>query len=146
MITISTRSRYATRIMLYLAALPPGARAKKQEISDFEEISPDYVEQILLRLKDRGLARSYRGVNGGFTIASGARQKSVADVLEAVDGPIALAPCLKSDCDRGSMCVTKTVWEEASELLENFFSEKQLGTLAEKARTLRHSNVHNYQI
>lgn len=132
MIRISTKGRYATRIMVYLALCPVGRPARKQEIANAEGISADYVEQILMKLKAAGLVTSRRGAKGGFTIARPPEGMTVVEVLEATEGAIALAPCLDSHCARITQCVVSAVWEKGTQTLKSLFAETSIGELAKE--------------
>ena len=68
MLRLSTKGRYATRIMVYLALCNPDEPARKQEIAEAEGIPADYVEQILTKLRTAGLVKSRRGAGGGFQL------------------------------------------------------------------------------
>ena len=94
MLTLSTKGRYATRIMIRLAQAPPGEPLCVQEITASEEIVAAYVEQILLSLKAAGLVRSHRGAKGGFSLARRPEAITVGQVLAATEGPVCLVPCL----------------------------------------------------
>ena len=90
---LSQRSRYALRAMLILAAhgdRPPLCTA---EIARAANISPKFLEAILLELRKSGLLVSHRGCKGGFQLARPAKQISFADVVRVTDGSLALAPC-----------------------------------------------------
>ena len=131
MIKLSTKVRYATRIAVYLAMRDEKQPARKQEIAEAEDISPDYVEQILIKLKTLGLVRSHRGTKGGFVLARDPYKISVADVIRSVDGQIAIAPCTNERCNRIPFCPTRPVWEKANESLVKIFEEAMIGELAE---------------
>lgn len=146
MLNLSSKGRYATRIMVYLALRREGGPAKKSEIGRAEEISEDYVEQILIKLKSAGLVASHRGAGGGFSLARDPRRISVADVLAATEGPPDLAPCLKDRCRRRTYCVTRRVWEEAGAALQRIFAGTTIADLAEQAGKLRQSNSAMYEI
>lgn len=118
MLRISTKGRYAARILVYLALHEDSAPSPKQEIADAEGISADYVEQILTKLRSGGLVRSHRGARGGFSLARAPGAITMADVLAASEGPIELVPCEGEECPRTSMCVTRMVWHEASRALD----------------------------
>jgi Rrf2 family protein len=146
MMNLSTRGRYATRIMVFLATLEPGYRARKQEIAEYEGISPDYVEQILLRLKEERLVQSFRGARGGFTLGTEATGVTVADVLQAVEGSIAVAPCVDEPCERATACVTQAVWHKATDALMGVFANVTIAELAEEVMVKMNEGVHAYDI
>lgn len=137
MMRLSTKGRYATRIMIALAMCDRSIPARKQEIADNEGISADYVEQILMRLKAGGLVQSHRGAKGGFSLAKDPELITVADVLSTTEGPLALAPCKRDDCNRATYCVAKEVWQEANQALEKVFSSVTIHALASRASEAR---------
>jgi len=146
MIKLSSKVRYATRIVVYLAMRDEKHPARKQEIAEAEDISPDYVEQILIKLKTLGLVRSLRGTKGGFVLARDPYKITVADVVKSVDGPIAIAPCINEKCDRIPFCPTRPVWEKANEALKNVFEGAIIGELAEEGKKLRPPKAWTFEI
>lgn len=130
MMTISTRGRYATRIMVLLAG-EPERPLTKFEIADAEDITAAYVQQLMLALKLAGLVRSHRGRVGGFSLARPAETITVADVLGAVEGEVLPAPCRSTGhCTRASTCPTRPLWEKAADLLDELFSRTTIADLA----------------
>jgi Rrf2 family protein len=130
MMTISTRGRYATRIMVLLASAAPQATMTKFQIAEAEAISPGYVQQLLMALRLAVLVRSARGRAGGFRLARPAETISVSDILKAVEGEIMPAPCRsKGHCERAATCPTRPLWQEAAELLDGLFSRTALTDL-----------------
>jgi Rrf2 family protein len=122
MMAISTRGRYATRIMVLLASQPNQGSLTKFQIGEAEGISPAYVQQLLMALRLAGLARSHRGRNGGFNLARPAESISVLDVLQAVEGELMPAPCGKTgNCERAVTCPTRPLWQAAADLLTDLF-------------------------
>jgi Rrf2 family cysteine metabolism transcriptional repressor len=147
MLRISTKGRYATRIVVYLACMENSGRpARKHEIAEAEEISPDYVEQILIKLKAAGLVTSRRGAKGGFSLARRADEITVTDVLDATEGPLSLVPCLSETCHRATSCVTRSVWREAGEALDKVFSARTIAEMAEEAKNIQASMSPTFEI
>ncbi len=133
MMTISTRGRYATRIMVLLAG-EPERPLTKFEIADAEDITAAYVQQLMLALKLAGLVRSHRGRVGGFSLARPAETITVADVLGAVEGEVLPAPCRSTGhCKRASTCPTRPLWEKAADLLDELFGRTTIADLAASA-------------
>ena len=130
MMTLSTRGRYAARIMAYLAREEVSDKATKLEISKAEDISPNYVEQIMIRLREAGLIVSHRGRNGGFSLARDPEKITLADVLHATDGRVLPAPCLDAHCSRLENCPTRPIWIEAAEAAEKVFRNTSIAQLA----------------
>ena len=123
MMTISTRGRYATRIMALLATETDCPQMTKYQIADAEAISPAYVQQLLMSLRMAGLVRSHRGRLGGFSLARDPKTITVGDILSAVEGDILPTPCRSTrHCGRAAVCPSRPVWEKAASLLENLFT------------------------
>lgn len=141
---LSTRARYAARIMVCITTQEHQGPVSKQRIADLEDLSPDYVEQILVSLRNAGLVHSHRGIKGGFTTARDPSTVTITDVLTAVEGPIALVPpaeCTKT-CGRIEACITRTVWAHASQMLTDFFSGITVQQLADEATAKTAEAVH----
>ena len=132
--TLSTKGRYATRIVVSIAADRGAGPVSRQHIAEVEGISIDYVGQILMRLKAAGLVRSHRGTRGGFSLAREAHDMTVADVVEAAEGSILLAPCEETDtaCERSAACVTREVWRTAAAGLQQYLQSVTIDELARK--------------
>lgn len=146
MMRLSTKGRYATRIMVYLATFQSEEPCRKQDIAEAEGVSADYVEQILIRLKAAGLVRSHRGARGGFSLACSADAVTVKHVLQATEGALTLVACEDEHCDRESICVTRHIWREAEQALSAVFSSKTIGDLAQEALKLQESKSLTYSI
>ena len=136
-LTLSTRGRYASRIMVCLAENTGRAkRLTRTEIATHEEISADYVEQLMAPLRTAGLVRSHRGRHGGFSLGRPAEEITVADVLQAVEGPLSIVPCVRSEtCDRAMNCPTRPVWQRASDALQRVFSETTIADMVNQDRS-----------
>lgn len=135
MLTVSTRGRYALRIMVRLAMAGGSGPVTKHAVAESEGLSPDYVAQILLKLRAAGLVRSRRGLNGGYELARASNRITVTDVLTVCEGPIAVAPCLEQPCERAAGCAVHALWQQAGRMLEDLFSGVTLAELAQRARS-----------
>lgn len=133
---LSTRGRYATRVLLYLVMRDAGGPVRISDIAAAEELPQQYLEQLMIRLKVAGLVRSVRGARGGYVVACDPAAVTVADVLAAVEGPVELAPCRNDACSRAAGCVTRGVWQAASEAMNDVFRKTTLKSMADAAREL----------
>lgn len=123
MLNLSTRGRYATRIMTLLAAQTGRSSLTKVQIAESEAISPAYVQQLMVSLRTAGLVDSHRGREGGFSIARAPDTITVADILAAVEGDILPLPCRAGAyCHRAACCPTRPVWEKAARVLGDLFA------------------------
>lgn len=133
MMSISSKGRYASRIMVFLASLPPGATVTKYEIAEAEGISSAYVEQLMLPLRLAGLVTSHRGRTGGFSLAKDPEAISMADVLCAVEGTVQVAPCNDPySCGRADTCPTRPLWQQATDLLQDLFTRTKIADLVRR--------------
>ena len=147
MLRLTTKGRYAVRILVRLALSDTTAPVRKQAISQVEGIPADYVEQILTKLRIAGLVVSRRGLKGGFGLARDSKDINVMQVLEAAEGPLSLAPCLDDGgCGRISSCVTRPLWQRANDLLKDFFSAQTIAQLAGEARKLPEGKTLTFHI
>ena len=132
MMPLSTKGRYAARIMVCLAARREPGPATNQQIGEHEGISPDYVQQIMMRLQSAQLVRSHRGRKGGFSLTRDPTAITLAEVLQAVEGPVCPSPCLFDKCEREPSCPTRPVWKRAAEAVEQVLTETTIAQLAER--------------
>jgi Rrf2 family transcriptional regulator, cysteine metabolism repressor len=134
MMTISTRGRYATRIVVLLAAQEPTSMTKN-EIASIECISAGYVQQLMMALRLGGIIESHRGREGGFSLSRPAQEITVGEVLRAVEGSVTPAPCQGGiPCERWEECPTRPVWGEAAAVLNELFSRTTIASLVRPPR------------
>ena len=135
MIRLSTKGRYGTRLMLNLAHhFNNGSNAIiLKSVSDEEQISIRYLEQIIIPLKINRLVKSIRGAGGGYTLARHPSNIKLNEILHALEGSCCLVECVEDSdyCNRISRCATHQVWSEASNLLKDYFENKTLQDLLE---------------
>lgn len=137
MMTISTRGRYATRMVVQLAHAYPDGSLTKFQIAQAEAISPGYVQQLMMALRLAGLVVSHRGREGGFSLARSPEAITVSDVLKAVEGEVMPAPCrAPAHCARAETCPTRPVWDKAAALLDGLFSGTTIANLAADPQSL----------
>jgi Rrf2 family protein len=109
---ITRQADYALRAMLYLAKLPPNERAATSQIAETKKIPPSFLAKIISQLSIAGLIHTSRGARGGVTLARDAKEISVLEVVEAIDGPIALNECTVSPegCPFSEDCPIHNLW------------------------------------
>jgi Rrf2 family transcriptional regulator, iron-sulfur cluster assembly transcription factor len=114
---IAKSNEYALKGLIFLASQPPEKLALVSEISKAQRIPETYLAKIFQRLSKAGLLRSTRGLNGGFSLGRPAGEITMRDVIEALEGPIALNRCLiqKGECEEEGRCVLYGVLGEAQE-------------------------------
>lgn len=121
---ISTKIRYGTRAMLELASHYGEGPVDLKEIAKREDISLKYLEQVIIPLRTAGLVKSIRGSKGGYSLAKPPAEICLIDLIKVLDGPMDLAECLKDpkSCSRSPSCVTRDIWKEASDAIQQVFS------------------------
>jgi Rrf2 family protein len=102
-----------------------------KSISDNEEISIRYLEQIVIPLKISRLVKSIRGAGGGYTLARHPSEIKVSEILHALEGSCCLVDCVEDPdyCHRIPICASFDIWKEASNLLKNYFDSITLQDL-----------------
>jgi Rrf2 family iron-sulfur cluster assembly transcriptional regulator len=141
MIRITTQGRYALRAMVDLTLHCDNGPVARCDIAERQEISADYVAQLFQKLQDAGLVEGVRGPGGGYRLARDANEIRAAEVVEAVEGPVALVHCVapdgESSCNRVDGCVTHLLWKRLSTLMKDFLDAATLQNLADEAEQLR---------
>jgi Rrf2 family iron-sulfur cluster assembly transcriptional regulator len=123
---------YAVRAMTYLASCPAGHVASLHDIGQARDIPESFLAKILQSLVHGGLAVSQRGAHGGFALARPATEITMRDVIEAVDGPVALNQCVlwPEDCERSGDCELHKAWMRAQAQLMDVLGTVTLRSLS----------------
>lgn len=130
---ISSKGRYALRLMICLAQAPAGAKVSLREVSEREELSFKYLEQIARALVAAGLIASVRGKGGGYRLARDPAEVRAGDVLRAAEGTTAPVACQGIEggvCLRASDCTTVRFWAGLDEVIERYVDGVTLADLA----------------
>lgn len=111
---ISTKGRYALRLMLDLALNNTGEYIKIKNISERQEISEKYLEQIVTSLSRASYVKSVRGAQGGYKLAKSPEEYTVGMILRLTEGSLAPVACLEdeSECNKVDDCVTIEIWKQ----------------------------------
>jgi len=118
---ITRQADYALRAMLYLTRMGPNQRSATSQIADEQRIPPSFLAKIISQLSIAGLIHTSRGARGGVTLARDPEDISILEVVEAIDGPIALNECTHdpASCVFGEECPIRPLWcDTQSELVE----------------------------
>jgi Rrf2 family protein len=129
---ITRATDYATRVMIYLATLPPGVKAQRVALARAADVPESFLSKLLQRLVGAGLVASARGSGGGYELAGPRRNVSLLDILEAIEGETRLNICLADglSCDRKSWCPAHPIWQEAQQALSEVLRRASLDKLA----------------
>src|SRR5512136_756181 len=132
---ISRKIDYGLRAMIYLASIPSDSVIPFREIARQMDVPEDFLAKILKTLVDQGLVKSTRGPHGGYALARAPDDISFLDVIEAVEGPVALNVCLDGDdaCGRSSSCTMVSVWRLGQERMLDVYRQARLSELTMKA-------------
>lgn len=136
MTMISTRGRYALRVMIDLAMRDKDEFVPLKAIAQRQEISEKYLEAIMKSLVQQGLVVGLRGKGGGYRLARRPAEYTVGRILKATEGSLAPVACLESDaetCSRSETCATLPIWQELYRLIDNYFEGITLDKLAGQA-------------
>jgi len=138
-VKVSTRGDYASRALLSLALhADTDGPTTVRDIADRTGLPQPYLEQILLALKGAGLVRSKRGVGGGYILARPPDQITLAEIIRAVDGPIALGdfgqPHTDGACDHEGQCVLLSIWHTVGAQIRKQLEEWTLADVTGMAR------------
>ena len=129
---ISTKGRYALRLMLDLAVHNTGELVKIKDISARENISEKYLEQIISSLKKAGYVKSLRGAQGGYMLAREPETYTVGTILRLTEGSMNPVACLEDEpnqCSRAGECVTLRLWKMLDEAIEGVLDKVTLQDL-----------------
>lgn len=131
MLRLSTKGQYGVRAMFEIARGYPDRTVSIKEISDRQEVSVAYLEQILNRLRHAGLIHSVRGPGGGYLLNQSPAQISIGAILKELEGPVAITSCLDpaEGCSRVDGCVTHRLWRSLGEKIEAFLATISLDDL-----------------
>ena len=132
---ISTRGRYAVRVMIDLAENVSGAYVPLKDIAERQGISKKYLEIIVKDMVAGGLLVGASGKGGGYKLCRKPEEYSVGEILELAEGPLAPVACLATGavtCPRAAACQTLPLWAEYDQLTHDFFYSKHLSDLIKK--------------
>ena len=134
---ISTKGRYAVRVMLDLALNNTGECNKVKDIAARQGISGKYLEQIISVLNKAGYVTSVRGAQGGYRIARAPEEYTVGQILRLTEGSMAPVACLEEgapECERCDTCETLEVWKDLYRAVNQVIDSVTIADLAEKRR------------
>ncbi|NUF27894.1 transcriptional regulator, BadM/Rrf2 family [Gilliamella bombicola] len=148
---LTSKGRYAVTAMLDVALHADSGPVSLADISERQEISLSYLEQLFARLRKNGLVLSVRGPGGGYILSRSMDQIAISSIVKAVDETVHATKCHGQDgCQGGVRCLTHTLWNDLSERIEDFLTSITLSELVNnkevKAVASRQSNIQHLQI
>lgn len=131
---ISTRGRYALRIMIDLAEHGGGEYIPLKDVVERQEISKKYAESIMIELSKSGLVDAAHGKGGGYRLKRPADEYTVLEILKVTEGELTIVDCNPQGiaCPRASTCRTTALWKELGALVEGFLNDKKLSDYVQR--------------
>ena len=141
---LSTKGRYAVRAMFDLSFYSKGEPVPLSRISEREDISLHYLEQLFNKLRKGGVVDSVRGPSGGFRLSKKPSEITVEEIVRIVEGPIVPVACVESKekdrvCHRADKCVTHLLWKRLGKNISTFLASITLQDLVDEAREMMES-------
>ena len=131
---LTTKGRYAVTALLDLALHARQGPVSLADISERQEISISYLEQLFAKLRKNGLVKSVRGPGGGYRLSREAAEIFVAEVIDAVDESLDVTRCEgRGDCQGGERCLTHELWMDLSCQIHKFLSGISLQALVDRS-------------
>ena len=121
---ISTKGRYALRVMIDLAEQNQEKFIPLEEIAIRQAISKKYLENILKSLVQQNFLKGLRGKGGGYKLTRKPEEYTVGEILEVTEGTLAVVSCLQADstpCERKNFCKTLPLWKKFNQMTHDFF-------------------------
>ena len=134
---ISTKGRYAIRLLIDLAEHQQAGYISLNEIATRQNISKKYLEQIIPILNKTGILRANRGSQGGYMLAGSPEKYTVGDILRCTEGSLDPVDCAGQDpvlCDRSADCVMLPVWKGLSRVINEYLDSITLQDILDQQR------------
>lgn len=131
---ISTKGRYALRIMIELAMNPHQTPVRVKDIASRQGISEKYLEQIIAMFNKAGYVKSIRGAQGGYLLTKDPAEYTVGMILRLAEGSIAPVSCVDKDaesCEKRDACVSAMLWEKINNAVNEVVDNTTLQDLVE---------------
>ena len=129
---VSTKGRYALRVMIDLAEQQTQDRTPLKEIAERQEISQKYIEAIMTLLSKNGFVEAVHGKGGGYKLNKKPEEYRVGDILRLTEGSLSPVACLEKGapvCPRKDVCRTLPLWTKLDDLVENYLDSVTLADL-----------------
>lgn len=131
---ISTKGRYALRLMLGIALQSKSGPISLRDVAKQEGISDKYLEQIVTPLNRAGLVKSVRGAGGGYLLTRPAEEYTVGEILRVLEGELVPVACADAPegCSRSEFCVTQEVWAQIAAAVSDVVDHITLADLVRR--------------
>ena len=136
---VSTRGRYALRVMTDLAEHYKDGFIPLKDVAERQEVSQKYLESIMLDLSKAGLVEGRHGKGGGYKLSRHSTEYTLLEILQVTEGELAPVACLESGaekCSRAAECRTLPMWQELYSIISDFFASHTLCDLTKSIMLL----------
>ncbi len=134
---ISTRGRYALRVMIDLAKAEGGNLIAMKTIAERQGISLKYLERIIPVLVKHNLIEGTQGKGGGYKLSRKPEEYKVGEILRLTENnlaPVSCLSCTEQTCDRVDICPTRPMWEKLNDIINDYFDSITLAELAKNGK------------
>ena len=141
---ISTKGRYALRMVIDLAEHADDGFISLKDIAARQGLSKKYLEQIVPLLNKTGMLSTTRGYQGGYKLAKSPSECTVGAILQTTEGSLAPVSCLDEDinhCEHAGRCTTLTVWQKLKDAIDDVVDHTTLADLIEEQRNMPDANL-----
>lgn len=145
---LSTRGRYGVTAMYELALNYGKGPLSLRNIAAKQDISDNYLEQLICSLRNAGLVKSTRGAQGGYVLTKDPSEITIGDIITIMEGPIALVDCLLNEadssdqvCKKAGECVTRGVWEMVCQSINDVLNSITLADLCKNGSKSLHTSL-----
>jgi Rrf2 family cysteine metabolism transcriptional repressor len=130
---LSTKSRYGTRAVLDIA-LQDEKVVRLKDIAERQQLSLSYLEHLITPLIIGSILRSNRGREGGISLAKPPEEIKVSEIVQVLEGPTVTVDCVKNPslCERSGSCVTRDLWVEVNQAMDNVLESITIADLVKK--------------
>lgn len=141
---ISTKGRYALRMLCDLAQHRNNGYISLKDIAERQDVSKKYLEQIVPMLNKADILKTNRGYQGGYMLAKSPDKYTVGDILRITEGSLTPVACLDDDpnmCERSGNCITLPLWKGLNKVINDYLDSITLQDLLDKSQ-----NQYDYMI
>ncbi len=145
---LSTKGRYASRLMLTLALHYGKRPVLLREVAEREQISEKYLGQLIAPLKAVGLIQATRGAHGGYSLSRPPEDITLAEVVRGVEGDLDIVGCVSTPeiCPRVNLCVTRDIWSQMSAKMTEVLESITLGDMIQQQKQKQQAQPLVYSI
>lgn len=137
---LSTKGRYGLKAMFVLALHYGSGPVSLTTIAEAQELSVNYLEQLILPLKKNKLVESIRGAQGGYLLARAPKDITIGSILKTLEGPLTASECVSDDpgqCSNANYCVTRIIWEKITDSIDAVVESTTLQDMVDDHQKMR---------